>query len=884
MAIDVKLKRSHTHSTIQTTSNLVEGEVAINTHDRKMFMRDGSSAVVTVSDHYATAFESSAQTLYVTVAASTAAHPYNGTGSSNKYKINGVFSPFLKLIPKNTYKFDQSDSSNSGHPLRFYLDAAKNTAYTTGVTSSGTPGNSGAYTQIVVAENAPSVLYYQCTAHGYMGWAATTNTIGTTDTITEGSTNLYHTTARVQAISINALSEDTAPALAGNLDVVTHKIVSTTNRNIDIEPHGTGNVLLGNFTFDADQSVGSGQDNYVMTYDHSAGTIGLEAAASGGGASNTFKTIAVSGQSDVVADSSTDTLTLVAGSNITLTTNAGTDSITIASSGGGGGSAITVKDEGSALSTAASSLNFVGASVTASGTGADKTITISDPTYQVTNTIKETFTGNGSTSAFTLSNIFTTDGAVVFYNGQHLTPTTDYSISGTTLTFTFTPVNASEIVVRNMGTGRVKLDKFTGNGSTTAFTLTNSYVNIDQFMVFANGSLLVPSTDYTFNTGTSVLTFTYTPANNDEINVRGVGENAVVGNRYTYVATGNQTAFTGADAASQTLSFLADNLEVFLNGSKLNKQQGDFTVSGGNTVTLATGASASDILEILVFDSYAVADALKISNNLSDLNNVATARTNLGISTYGSTLIDDADAAAARTTLGLGDAATKTVGIGTGNLGTFASSVADDDFLRIDGTTIEGRSASELLSDISAAPLASPALTGTPTAPTASAGTNNTQIATTAYVDAAAGSGSSGPSFLLRQSNASSYNSGSYTVILQNGDFTSLHDTDNACDANGLFTVPAGKGGLYMFNWGLTLKSLGNNYLATQLKIDGSSDNSTEQYFQTNITNVPVKVAQMVKLTAGQTVIPQVLHASGSTLADDGAGSRKGFFGGFKIG
>ena len=260
MAIDVKLKRSHTHSTIPTTSNLVEGEVAINTHDRKMYMRDGSSAVVTISDHYATAFESSAQTLYVTVAASTAAHPYHGTGSGSKYKINGVFSPFLKLIPKNTYKFDQSDSSNSSHPFRFYLDAAKTTAYTTGVTTNGTPGNAGAYTQIVVAENAPTVLYYQCSAHGYMGWAASTSTIGTTDTITEGSTNLYYTDARAQAISINALSEDSSPQLGGSLDVVTHKIVSTTNRNIDIEPHGTGNVLLGNFTFDADQSVGSGQD------------------------------------------------------------------------------------------------------------------------------------------------------------------------------------------------------------------------------------------------------------------------------------------------------------------------------------------------------------------------------------------------------------------------------------------------------------------------------------------------------------------------------------------------------------------------------------------------------------------------------------------------
>tara|TARA_Y100000996_G_scaffold376822_1_gene328464 strand:+ start:1400 stop:3331 length:1932 start_codon:yes stop_codon:yes gene_type:complete len=617
MAIDVKLKRSHTHSTIPTTSNLVEGEVAINTHDRKMYMRDGSSAVVTISDHYATAFESSAQTLYVTVAASTAAHPYHGTGSGSKYKINGVFSPFLKLIPKNTYKFDQSDSSNSSHPFRFYLDAAKTTAYTTGVTTSGTPGNAGAYTQIVVAENAPSILYYQCSAHGYMGWAASTSTIGTTDTITEGSTNLYYTDARAQAISINALSEDSSPQLGGSLDVVTHKIVSTTNRNIDIEPHGTGNVLLGNFTFDADQSVGSGQDNYVMTYDHSAGIISLE--ASSGGSALTIKD---EGSALATAASSLNFV----GTGVTASGTGADKTITIS----GGGSAITIKDEGSALSTAASSLNFVGTSVTASGTGADKTITITDPTYQVTNTVKETFTGNGSATAFTLSNIFTTDGAVVFYNGQHLTPTTDYTISGTTLTFTFTPVNASEIVVRSLGAGRIKLDKFTANGSATAFTLSNSYVNIDQFMVFVNGSLLVPSTDYTFSTP-STVTFQYTPAQNDEINVRGVGENAVVGNRYTYVATNNQTAFTGADAASQTLSFLADNLEVFLNGSKLNKQQGDFTVSGGNTVTLASGAATSDILEILVFENYSVADALKISNNLSDLNNAATARTNLDV-------------------------------------------------------------------------------------------------------------------------------------------------------------------------------------------------------------------------------------------------------------
>ena len=76
--------------------------------------------------------------------------------------------------------------------------------------------------------------------------------------------------------------EDTTPQLGGNLDVNGNKIVSTSNADIDIEPNGTGNVLLGNLKFDADQTVGAGQDDYVLTYNNSAGTISLEAAAGGG--------------------------------------------------------------------------------------------------------------------------------------------------------------------------------------------------------------------------------------------------------------------------------------------------------------------------------------------------------------------------------------------------------------------------------------------------------------------------------------------------------------------------------------------------------------------------------------------------------------------------
>ena len=97
------------------------------------------------------------------------------TGSGNKYFIDGVQTPTLTLGEGGTYKFDQSDSTNGTHPLRFATaaDAAGGTQYTTGVTTNGTPGNSGAYTQIVVAASAPT-LYYYCTNHGGMGGQANT--------------------------------------------------------------------------------------------------------------------------------------------------------------------------------------------------------------------------------------------------------------------------------------------------------------------------------------------------------------------------------------------------------------------------------------------------------------------------------------------------------------------------------------------------------------------------------------------------------------------------------------------------------------------------------------------------------------------------------------
>ena len=111
-------------------------------------------------------------TYTVTVATGT-----NSYGTGNKFYRDGSVSPTLTLTEGQTYKFDQSDSTNSTHPLRFSTTAngthGGGSEYTTGVTTNGTPGSSGAYTQITVASGAPT-LYYYCTNHSGMGGTANT--------------------------------------------------------------------------------------------------------------------------------------------------------------------------------------------------------------------------------------------------------------------------------------------------------------------------------------------------------------------------------------------------------------------------------------------------------------------------------------------------------------------------------------------------------------------------------------------------------------------------------------------------------------------------------------------------------------------------------------
>ena len=740
---NIKLRRSATAGAIPTTSNLDLGELALNTNDGKLYMKttegslDSVIQVGTATDSYFKIRKSVTQTLTVTVASKTSDHVYTGTGSSSGYVINGIESPHLILVPGNTYKFDQSDSSNSGHPLRFYYEADKTTAYTTGVTTSGTPGSSGAHTTIIPTGATPVALYYQCSAHGYMGNVASFNTRNLTgfdtDDLTEGSTNLYFTNARARsavsagtgisynsstgvisnsqtqynnsdarsAISVtdaggdgslgynsttgvitytgpsaaevrahisagtgvaisngqisigqavattsnvqfNNLQVDGNTTITGNLTVngtsttlnvatldvedlnITVGKAATTSAATDgagltfgawssgtiptftwdhanqrfaanysiaanLVGNVTGNVtgaLTGNASTatalatarnisgvsfdgtaditlntsgitentnlyytnaradariaaasiddlsDVDTTTSAPSSGEILKWDGSNWVPGTD--LSGAANQNLFETIAVSGQSNIVADGVTDTLTFAAGSGIQLTTNASTDTITITSTATGSvteafktiavsGQSNVVADSATDTLTLVAGSNMTittnasGDSITfaSSGSGGGGSASASD----VRKVFKYTTTGN--TTAFTGSDdnsntlSYTLGAADVYLNGIKQELSTDYAETNTsTITFVNTVAsgNVVEIIAyyRTIGTGNSVVNQYTGDGSTTAFTLTTAQVSENNLLVYIDG-VYHQKTDYT--TAGTTLTMDTAPAN-----------------------------------------------------------------------------------------------------------------------------------------------------------------------------------------------------------------------------------------------------------------------------------------------------------------------------------------------------------------------------------
>jgi len=783
----------------------------------------GKADMATVQlDTIAVENPASHHTYTTTVATKTSAHPYTGQGSSSAYFLDGKEAPSIVLAPNMTYRFDQADNTNNGHPLRFYLEANKTTAYTTGVTTNGTPGSSGAYTQIVVTDATPPVLYYQCSAHGYMGSVASSLTKGTTDHLTEGTTNLYYTDARVdthlnsgsassgQILSWNGSDyawvadqtggggsaitiQDEGSSLstaASTINFVGAGVTASgtgATKTITISGGGGGSSLSVkdegsalstaattlNFVGAGVTASGTGAEKTITISGGTAGTqsytpqpvyaqLGLTSNHTVGSsytAITTFNTrikdtstgnalTSTLGDGKFIIPAGVDKIKLkasvwcddVAGQVITQFWKngaivAGTTSLDVETTGGefpvafsrildvqqndffqvaiygadagtvntnyqsrtwfelevvegsilGGlgnlstlqdvhnasptdgqalvwdnsnsywapgtvGAAITVQDEGSALSTSATTLNFVGAGVTASGTGATKTITISGGGGSSSDFGGQFTSGTGNGSATTFTSPVSTNLAnniIVSVDGIMQRPTTDYTVSGTTVTFGTAPPSGTAVLVRSFSgaissKADLNVQNFTANGSNTVYKLAESVTSGDNVLVSINGIIQRNTNDYTYNTGTSNITFDAAPTSGDIITFRtfdlqgGAGGSAKVAISDT--APSNPSSgdlWFDSTTAKMYLRYDDGSSEQWISTTTLGQQasgSGFEYVSVSSNVTMVAGKAymvdSSSTRTLTLPASAGIGDEIRIidATGQSGTNNITVAR------------------------------------------------------------------------------------------------------------------------------------------------------------------------------------------------------------------------------------------------------------------
>ena len=204
------------------------------------------------------------------------------------------------------------------------------------------------------------------------------------------------------------------------------------------------------------------------------------------------------------------------------------------------------------------------------------------------------YTGDGSTTGFTVTSGATVENVLVFLNGVFQRPTTDYTVSSTTLTFGTAPVNNDVITIKELVEGQNTFNDnpvvraHTGDGSTTGFAV-SANKTVDQFLVFLNGVFQRPTTDFSYS-GTT-LTFGTAPANADVISIKELAESA--GNLLTIVD----------DSSTTTAINQGESLKITGSGGVTTSLSGDtLTIAGAAQLTVQEeGSSLSTAASTLNF-------------------------------------------------------------------------------------------------------------------------------------------------------------------------------------------------------------------------------------------------------------------------------------------
>ena len=232
----------------------------------------GSGNTVTFAIDSTVVTESSTDTLTnktVNLENNTVIVEYAVTVSSGNFLIDGEANATISFRPGVVHRFDLSDSSVGSHPFKLSTTSngshAGGSEYTTGKTTNGSQGSSGAYVEYTVNAATPDILYYYCSSHSGMGGTITVfgSAYGDADVqsyLSAGagisisgsgqisSTITQYSDSDAQAVSINNVVEDTTPQLGGNLDLNSSNITGT--GNIDT----TGDITIT--STDAGSSAG----------------------------------------------------------------------------------------------------------------------------------------------------------------------------------------------------------------------------------------------------------------------------------------------------------------------------------------------------------------------------------------------------------------------------------------------------------------------------------------------------------------------------------------------------------------------------------------------------------------------------------------------------
>ncbi len=504
------------------------------------------------------------------------------TVAGGKFVLDGQSQATLHLQPGRTYKFDQSNSSNSSHPLRFSTtdDGTHNSGsqYTSGVTVSGTPGFAGAYVQIVVTFGTPALFYY-CANHSGMG----SGSVAATSNIWS---NISGTPTTIAGYGITDAFDGAYGSLTGTPSTFTPSAHNQAWSTIT----GTPTTISGYGISDA--------------FDGAFGSLsGTPTTISGYGITDAQATL-VSGTNIKTVNGTT----LLGSGNITISggSGSGTDSATVSSiiladvdsayvqarqSGGSGGISLTdlsvttaSASGGGALSYNSSTGVFTFAPSTNSGGGGSGTVDSAQTISLITNTVDSDYIITRSTSGISMS------GGVNTY-------------------------------VYIADSGQTTFSGSDNNSNTLSFTSNN-------LAGYLNGVLLIGGDDYTLSNGnTFTLSFAadsadeisivaFDPASSENISTYFDSDYITDRIRYTFPARGSitnyfytadsgQTVFTGADDNGASLVIDQDNSNIIVsvNGVLIINGTDYTTTASSNTLTLIDSASAGDQIAINTFSN-----------------------------------------------------------------------------------------------------------------------------------------------------------------------------------------------------------------------------------------------------------------------------------------